>query len=295
MKTSNVPTWDDLRVLLALHRHRSFLAAGRALGISTSTAARRVEALESALGRTLVHRGSRGTFVEPDALELISLAEQLELGLQAVRRDEGENALAGTVRISMGEGFVRPVTRALSELRRKHPALLLEIISEARLADLSRREADIGLRKTKSSSPVLVERRVGQLEFGLYASQGYVERRLRGGRLEAGDFERHDFVGYEGALERSPQMTWLTRHGARRFPFRSNSDFALEEAMEQGEGIWMMADAQGRTLPGLVRLDVDLPMPSMPVFLVFHKDLRQVPRVRLVVSALEAAIRHALR
>jgi DNA-binding transcriptional LysR family regulator len=295
MKTSTAPTWDDLRVLLALHRHRSFLAAGRALGISTSTAARRVEALESALGRTLVHRGSRGTSVEPDALELISLAEQLELGLQAVRRDEGENALAGTVRISMGEGFVRPVTRVLSELRRKHPALQLEVISEARLADLSRREADIGLRKTKSSSPVLVERPVGRLEFGLYASQAYVERRLRGGRLEAGDFERHDFVGYEGALERSPQMTWLTRQGARRFPFRSNSDFALEEAVEQGEGIWMMADAQGRTLPGLVRLDVGLPMPSMPVFLVFHKDLRQVPRVRLVVSALEAALRHALR
>ncbi|MCP3136592.1 LysR family transcriptional regulator [Pyxidicoccus xibeiensis] len=295
MQTSTVPTWDDLRVLLALHRHRSFLAAGRALGISTSTAARRIEALEAALGRTLVHRGSRGTSVEPDALELVSLAEQLELGLQAVRRDEGESPSSGTVRVSMGEGFVRPVTRVLSELRRKHPALLLEVISEARLVDLSRREADIGLRKAKSSSPVLVERAVGRLEFGLYASQGYVERRLRGGRLEAGDFERHDFVGYEGALERSPQMTWLMRHGARRFPFRSNSDFALEEAVEQGEGIWVMADAQGRTLPGLVRLDVDLPMPSMPVFLVFHKDLRQVPRVRLVVSALEAALRHALR
>ncbi|MFP2928141.1 LysR substrate-binding domain-containing protein [Pyxidicoccus sp. 3LG] len=242
-----------------------------------------------------MHRGSRGTSVEPDALELISLAEQLELGLQAVRRDEGEAALSGTVRISMGEGFVRPATRVLSELRRKHPALRLEVISETRLADLARREADIGLRKSKSSSSVLVERAVGRLEFGLYASQGYVERRLRGGRLEAGDFERHDFVGYEGAMERSPQMTWLMQHGASRFPFRSNSDFALEEAVEQGEGICMMADAQGRTLPGLVRLDVDLRLPSIPVFLVFHKELRQVPRVRLVVGALEAALRHALR
>lgn len=295
MQTSTVPTWDDLRVLLALHRHRSFLAAGKALGVSTSTAARRIEALESALGRGLVHRGSRGTSVEPDALELIALAEQLELGLQAVRRDEGESTLSGTVRVSMGEGFVRPVTRVLSELRRKHQGLRLEVISESRLADLARREADIGLRKTKSSSPVLVERAVGRLAFGLYASQRYVERRLRTGRLEVDDFERHDFVGYEGVLERSPQMTWLAQHGARRFPFRSNSDSALEEAVEQGEGIGLMADAQGRTLSGLVRLDVDLALPSIPVFLAFHKDLRQVPRVRLVVGALEAALRHALR
>ena len=36
----------------------------------------------------------------------------------------------------------------------------------------------------------------------------------------------------KGALERSPQMTWLTRHGARRFPFRSNSDFAAYSALK---------------------------------------------------------------
>src|SRR5690349_17468055 len=106
METSLQPSWDDLRVLLALHRHRSFLAAGRALGVSTSTAARRIEALEKALGRSLVHRSSAGTSVEPDALELVSLAEELELGLQAVKRDEGDAAVTGTVRLSMSDGFV---------------------------------------------------------------------------------------------------------------------------------------------------------------------------------------------
>ena len=39
MQSDRSPLWDDLRVLLALHRTRSFLAAGRALGVSTSTAA----------------------------------------------------------------------------------------------------------------------------------------------------------------------------------------------------------------------------------------------------------------
>src|SRR3954462_3357175 len=98
MQNDSSPTWDALRVLLALHRHRSFLAAGKALGVSTSTAARRIEALEASLGRPLVHRSSGGTQVEPDALELVALAEQLELGLRAVRRDEGDQAIAGTVR-----------------------------------------------------------------------------------------------------------------------------------------------------------------------------------------------------
>jgi len=85
MQNEATPPWDDLRVLLAVHRQRSFLGAGKALGVSTSTASRRIEALEAALGRPLVHRSSAGTFLEPDALELVSLAEQIELGLRAIR------------------------------------------------------------------------------------------------------------------------------------------------------------------------------------------------------------------
>ena len=294
MQNDAQPTWDDLRVLLALHRHRSFLGAGKALGVSTSTAARRIEALEASLGRPLVHRSSAGTSVEPDALELVALAEQLELGLRAVRRDEGDAALAGTVRVSMGEGFIRPVTQVLSELRRKHPAIQLEVISEARMADLGRREADLGIRKARSSSPVLIERAVGRLRFALYGSQSYLDRRLRDGRLRSSDFERHDFVGYEGALQRSPQMQWLVAHGAKRFPFRSNSDFALLEATEQGQGHCLIAEAVGRAAAALVKVDFDGALPSVPMFLAFHKDLRHVPRCRLVASALASALRAGL-
>src|SRR4051794_8097757 len=144
------PAWDDLRVLLALHRHRSFLAAGKALGVSTSTAARRIEALEQALGRPLVHRSSGGTSVEPDALELVALAEQIEIGLRAIRRDEGKQGIGGTVRVSLSEGSLRPVTQILCELRRLHPELELEILSEIRLVDLARREADVAVRVSKS-------------------------------------------------------------------------------------------------------------------------------------------------
>src|SRR5579859_6526788 len=163
MELAAMPVWDDLRVLLALHRHGSLLAAGKALGVSTSTAARRIEALEEGLGRQLVHRSSGGTSVEPDALELVAMAEQLELGLQAARRGEGPQALSGTVRVSMGEGYVRPITQVLCEVRRKHASLQLEVISEARHVDLARREADVGIRSARSSSPVLVERAVGRL------------------------------------------------------------------------------------------------------------------------------------
>jgi DNA-binding transcriptional LysR family regulator len=295
MESEGSAPWDDLRVLLALHRHRSFLGAGKALGVSTSTAARRIDALEAALGRPLVHRSSGGTSVEPDALELVALAEQIELGLRAIRRDKTEEALSGTVRVSVGDAVVQPVTRLLCELRRLHPALELEILSETRLVDLARREADIGLRSSKSSSPTVVQRAVGRAQFGLYAGTSYVERRLRGGRLKTADFERHDFVGFEATLADVSKTGWLTEHGARRFVVRSNSDFAILEATLQGQGIALLADAAARATAGLVRLEVDAELPSVPVYLAYHRELRNVPRVRLVLDTLDAALREALR
>ncbi|KYF55134.1 LysR family transcriptional regulator [Sorangium cellulosum] len=295
MQNAGTPLWDDLRVLLALHRHRSFLAAGKALGVSTSTAARRIDALEAALGRPLVHRSNGGTSVEPDALDLVALAEQIESRLRAIRRDEGEEALSGTVRVSLTDTIVQPVTKLLCDLRRLYPGLLLEILSEVRLVDLARREADIAVRSSKSSSPAVVHRAGGRVPLGLYAAPSYVERRLRGGRLKVADLERHDFVGYEGMPGQESKMAWLEAHGARRFVLRSNSHFALLEAALHGQGIALMAEPAVRSTAGLVRIEVDAELPSVPVFLAYHRELRGVPRVRLVLDALDAALRDALR
>ncbi|AKU93639.1 Transcriptional regulator, LysR family [Labilithrix luteola] len=289
------PPWDDLRLLLALHRHHSFVGAAKALGVATSTIARRMDALETVLGRVLVHRGSGGTFVDADALKLVALAEQMELGLRAMRRDEGDAALTGTVRISLPEGAVRPVMERLSELRRRHLGLTLEILSEARLVDLARREADVGLRASKSTSPSVVHRSVGRATFGLYASPSYVERRLRGRRLKRRDFALHDFLGHDGALAQGMQSTWLVAHGATRFVVRSNSDIVLIEAAACGEGIALLADSAGLGAAGLVRLESDAEVPSMPIYVAYQRDLRKVPRVRAVVQALAAALGDTLR
>jgi len=281
---NHATTWDDLRVLLALHRHKSFLGAGKALG------------------RPLVQRSSAGTHVEPDALELVTLAEQLELGLSAARRAESDAMVAGVVRVSCGEGFVRPVTQVLGGLRRLHPALVFELSSESRLVDLARREADIGIRKTRSSSSQVVERKLGGLAFALYASRDYLERRLRTARLASDTFSQHDFIGYDGALMATPHMRWLKEQGATRFPFRTTSDHAFQEATEEGMGLGLLATPVGDGSPRLVRVEIargrgagqEVLPPVLPVYVAFHKDLRRVPRVRVVLGAFEAAFRRAL-
>lgn len=282
------PSWDDLRVLLAVHRQRSFLSAGRALGMSTSTTSRRIDALEEALGRKLVNRSRAGTDVEPDALHLVRLAEDLEHGLDVARRDA--KSTAGTIRISVPEGATREVTEALLLFRREHPDTDLELLGENSVSDVAKREADLGLRIGKTTSSVLVEKQIATMRFGLFASADFVRRNLPSRRLEKGELARHPFIGLETRWRNLPHEKWMTSLGATRFPFRSSSITAIVEAVRQGVGIAALVEQVGRR-EGFVRLDVDSVGPTQPLYLVYHRELRKVPRIKALVAALEAYLR----
>lgn len=288
-------SWDDLRYLLAVHRDRSFFAAGKSLGVAASTVARRVEAVERSLGRVLVHRSNDGTQLDGDALRLVALAEELELGLASLIRDGREAEVSGTVRVSLSEGFVRPLVPLLARLHAKHPALRVEVVSESRLADLARGEADIGIRIVRSASAPIVSKLLGRASTGLFASREYVERRLPGARLSRDVAGMHDWVGLDASLERLPQEQWIRAYGASRFTFRSNSVIAIEQAVVSGMGIGFLGTVQASSLPGLVRLDLETVPPPVEVFLAFRRDARKTSRVRVVAREIEADARRLLR
>jgi len=294
MKT-NEPSWDDLRILLAVHRDQSFVAAGKTLGVAASAVARRIEAMERSLGRVLVRRGNDGTRLDPDALRLVALAEELELGLASLARDGRAAQVSGTVRVSLSEAFVRPMVLLLARLRGAHPALDIELISEARVVDLARREADIGIRIVRSASAAIVSKLLGRASTGLFASREYVERRLPGAKLPREVAAQHDWVGLDASLERLPQEQWLRDYGAKRFTFRSNSALAIEQAVQAGMGIAVLGVVQASSLSDLVRLEIDPAPPPVEVFLAFHRDARRTPRIRVVAREIEADARRQLR
>jgi DNA-binding transcriptional LysR family regulator len=288
-------TWEDLRVLLAVSRGSSFLAAGRALGLSTSTVARRIGVLETHLGSRVVRRTASGTTLEPAAAPLVELAARIESELAVAARalEPGPEPLAGTVRVSVGEGFVRLCARVAAAFRREHPQTRIELVADQRVADLSKREADIAIRTVKSASDTVVTRKLGELRYALYASDEYL-RRARSARITRGDIPSHDFVIYEGFLERQPEVRWLRERGATRFPFRaSNTDGILEGAL-CGQGIAALPVPLAEGLPALRRIRLEEEPPSKPVFLAIHRDMRAVPRVRALADMLAAELAHAL-
>src|SRR5262244_1001604 len=76
---SDAMDWDDVRVFLAVARHGSLRAAGRALGLSQPTIGRRLAAFEATFGGpSLFDRLPEGLRLNAAGEQLIPSAESVE-------------------------------------------------------------------------------------------------------------------------------------------------------------------------------------------------------------------------
>src|SRR5437763_2210555 len=144
--------WDDARVFLAVARHGSLRAAGRALGLSQPTVGRRLAAFEAAFGGgpALFDRLPDGLRLNTAGEALLPAAEELEDAALALERRHAAASpvLSGTVRVSVGEwaaaflsGNLGPVSPAPLP-----SGITVELVESRETANLARREADLAVR-----------------------------------------------------------------------------------------------------------------------------------------------------
>src|SRR5471030_2984776 len=169
--------WDDVRVFLAVAREGSMRAAGRALGLSQPTIARRLAAFEATFGgTTLFDRLPEGLRLNAAGEQLVPAAESVEEAMLTLerRRAAASPELSGTVRVSTGEcvaGFLarclsEPVTTALPS------GITLELVEARQTANLARREADMALRHEPPESGDFYVFKAGTFACSVYRRRG---------------------------------------------------------------------------------------------------------------------------
>jgi DNA-binding transcriptional LysR family regulator len=280
--------WDDLRLLLAAARSGSLLAGGRGLGVATSTLSRGLARLEAAVGTRLLERRSDGVRLTPAGTRLCETAEALELELGARVRElpAGGREIAGTIRISAGDLFTELLAETIARFIERHPAVSVELAIEPRAVDVARREADLALRTGPVRDLSLVDQTLGELSYGLYAADAYLQR--HGVPRSIGALAKHRFVGFGPPLSDVPSMRWLRRQGAKHFPVRVTTVGGLVAATRAGAGI---AALQDRFADGLERVLPRTRPDPMTVHLVAHRDVRRLPHVRAFADALRERFR----
>jgi len=273
--------WGDLEVFVALARSGSLSEAARQLKVEHSTVARRIAALEGALGVRLFDRMPRGYVLTAEGEEVVGLAEEISERVVAFqRRAQGSGGgLTGSVRLSAPPTFASHfLAPRLVRFRALHPGILLELVGDSRAADLSRREADLAVRLSRPRDGTLVVRKLGAMSFGLYGA------RARGRRAASGPRE---YLGYDEALGDVPQQRWLrSLAGERPLVFRANDLTSLHHAARAGMGLAVLPRFLGDADRALARVSVRGESVRRELWLLVHEDLRRSPRVRALMDFL---------
>jgi DNA-binding transcriptional LysR family regulator len=253
MSASTSFDWDDLKHFLAVARHGSTLAAGRALGVDQSTVLRRVAELERALGRELVLRSPTGYRLTPFGESLRPLAEQVERAAAAVAA--AGDAAQGVVRVTCPEPIVQRLVQSelLARFHARYPDLQVVFVSGDRYADLMAGEADIALRSGDTDDGELLGRKIADSLWAVYASRGYVERHGRPSRIE--ELASHALIGLHESMASHRVSSWLQQVAPQgRVVARTHSILGLVHAAKAGLGVAPLPYALGEADPELVRL-----------------------------------------
>lgn len=280
--------WQLIPSFLAAHQHGSLLGAARALGISQPTVGRHVSALEAQLGTPLFERTGRGLVPTPAAARLAGAARAMETGAQTLMRgaQQAQATLSGTVRISASQPvacFLLPPL--LARLRTELPGVQIELVVSNAVSDLLKREADIAIRMLRPSQGSLVARRIGQVGVSACAHTDYLTR--RGAPQQPADLLLHDLVGNDKVQEIYHGFAAMGHPvGPEQFALRTDDLIAYWAAVRAGLGIGFVASYLLRNDPDLVPVLPDLPMPSLPVWLVVHREIRTSRRIRAVFDFL---------
>lgn len=279
--------WDDARYFLAVRRTGSLSAAGRQLKVEQSTVGRRITALEGALGVRLFDRTPDGFILTPAGETLLPRFERIEEEVYAVEREAGgrEARLSGTVRLTvpenLGSFFITP---PLASFRSRYPDISLELVADNRTLSLSKREADVALRLSRPTQPLLITRRLAEVGTALYASEKYLSSR---GRPRPPDFTGHDFIGFDEAFQPAEETRWLAQHAKGvHTPFKSNSVRTMLSASLAGMGLALLPCYVAEGFASLVRVLPPSKVVMRELWLVLHRDLRHSARIRALTDFL---------
>lgn len=279
------PDWQDIRVFMALGRHGSLSAAARALSVNHATIARRLHALEAALGEKLVERRPDGYILTPAGTRTLAAAGAMEAAVATLGRGDGDDGPRGLVRVnappSLAQGFL--IDR-LAILPTRYPGLDIDLAADLRAVSLDRHETDIAVRFGRPQDGAFLGRSLVTMGYGFYGTAKLCRR------VEAG--ADPVFVGFDEVNSHILEAVWLARHFPRaRLSFRAGNLLAQAAAARADAGLALLPHFVGRADKRLSLCKLTpLPQPREIWLLTRRGDRKEAP-IRTVMDALTIMFR----
>lgn len=280
--------WDDLRFALAVADAGSLSAAAEAMGVNASTVLRRIAALEKAVGSRLFERGRAGYRLTPEGAELVSALRPVQQRIGSIERGfqhqaEGTEAI---VRMAAPAGLsVAFLASRIMHLRAEQPGIVVQLSTNRGLPPAALGPLDIALCYGRPVQGDMVTRKLADVGYGLY---GPPEQLPRGDRANAEpDISRLPLLGFGDDEVPSGPVDWLAQAGAdSNIIFRSGDAGCRLTAAQSGMGFAVLPCFMADEVPGLTRLAGPDSVGFVDLWLVTHRQARDVSRISVLVDFL---------
>ena len=294
--------WSDLRHFLAVARVGSTLSAGKILGVNQTTVARRIAALEEALGEKLFEKTAGGYRLTEVGSAMVQNAEKVESEAEAFARmvQQRSRKLLGMIRVTTNDVLADCLlTPWLREFTQRFPVVQIETVITDRQMDLSRGEADIALRAaTLNTGPMggdIVVRKLATGKWGFYTSKSYA--RENGIPRHPDELARHQLIAGAGEIARfEPAFMRQAKAAGAVIRQASSSILNIAGAIKSGLGCGPLPCVLGELDPELERCFL-FDEGDFSLLLMTREEMRHLPHVRAFndfIASRTAALRHMI-
>ncbi|MEM7719311.1 MAG: LysR family transcriptional regulator [Pseudomonadota bacterium] len=260
---------DDLTLFLAVCEAGGLAGAASATGQSAPTLSRKMTSLEQKTRRRLFLRGNQGFALTAEGRALRDEAQELAGLSRRLSRWTDDDAPV-RVRITAGTWTSHWFARHINAIWSRDAGWVPEFLSSNAPLDISRREADIGIRNRRPEQSWLAGRRLRAIEFAEYGADETV----------AG------YVTIAPALASTPSTRWVHQQRGDAIVTTVNDMRVAVDLAAGGMARVVLPTFAADEISSLSRLSGSIDELTHEEWLVTHHEARHDPPVRRAIDAL---------
>lgn len=280
--------WDKFRIFHMVAKAGSFTGAGETLNLSQSAVSRHISSFEEELGIPLFHRHARGLVLTEKgemlykaSIDIFARMVQIE-GQMIDARESGHGPLSITMPEFLATSWFVPL---IPQFHQDHQDILLTLLLDDRIFNLTLREADVALRLHEPEQADLIQSRLGGFDLCVCAHRHYLAE--HGTPQTPRDLRDHICLAYpdQSLVPFKNPNDWLLRAGVDVAHTKNliliNSLSAIAAAVQSGAGIAtlpsFMIDPAAN--PDMVTILPELRSAPITIYFVYQEERRHSKRI----------------
>lgn len=276
--------WDDLEVILAVEKTRTFGNAAKSLGVARTTIARRLTRIEGELGYRLFIARDRERIPTPECKSILADAREIGRLIERMgkKNSNAQYSVHGTVTISITPAIAEFILApALPDFLLENPNLMLELKLDSANLNFSHWESDLAVRLNRPKKGNFHARRIATIPLYLCTPRNHSSPK--------------QYIGYPKHLDWTPESQILANlSGNEQIKLRTNNLRLLSECIQNGHfsGILpsYLIDSMDKT-----KFDTDKTASDREVWLLTQSHLTHDKAINCVSHWITKLIRLRLR